>query len=399
MGRMGCHDQTIPGMVYVVSWREDMIYFDQAATTIQKPACVTEAVTKAMCRMGNSGRGVHGSALDASREIYDARERIARFFGCAKSSHVVFTANATESLNTVLFGLLGAGDHVIATDLEHNSVLRPLHHLEQNGTQVSYLRADLQGNVHLADLELLLQPNTKVIVCTHASNLTGNLIDIAAVGAFAAAHHVLFVVDASQTAGIFPIDMRQMHIDVLCFTGHKALLGPQGTGGICIGAQADIRPLKMGGTGVQTYLHTQPAEYPVRLEAGTLNGHGIAGLNAAVRYLEQTGIEKRRKKELALMRRFYEGVRMIPGIRVYGDFSRERAPIVALNWADVPSSELSDALWEEAEIATRPGAHCAPRMHQALGTVEQGAVRFSFGYENTEEEVDEALAVLRRLCR
>ena len=375
-----------------------MIYFDQAATTRVKPDCVIAAVTQAMCTMGNSGRAVHGGSLDASRSIYEAREKAAAFFGCPKARNVVFTSNATESLNIALFGLLGPGDHVIATDLEHNSVLRPLYHLERQGVEVSFLPADCLGNVQPEQLKELIRPNTRVIVCTPASNLTGNLIDIAAVGSFAKEHGLLFVVDASQTAGVFSLDMGKLGIDVLCFTGHKALLGPQGIGGMCIGEHVEIRPLKMGGTGVQTYLEEQPREYPTRLEAGTLNGHGIAGLSAAMDYILQIGMDARREKELSLMRRFYEGVLEIEGMKVYGDFSGERAPIVALNWRGVPSTELADALWEEAGIATRAGAHCAPRMHRALGTEEQGAVRFSFGYDNTEEEVDEALRVLRRLC-
>ncbi|MGN0424447.1 MAG: aminotransferase class V-fold PLP-dependent enzyme [Acetatifactor sp.] len=375
-----------------------MIYFDQAATTRVKPDPVVRAVTEAMCHMGNSGRAVHGSALDASRVIFEAREKAAAFFGCPKARNVVFTSNATESLNIALFGLLGPGDHVIATDLEHNSVLRPLYHLERQGVEVSFLTADSKGNVCPEQLQELVRPNTKVIVCTHASNLTGNLIDIAAVGSFAKERGLIFVVDASQTAGLFPLDMGKLGIDVLCFTGHKALLGPQGIGGMCIGERIEIRPLKMGGTGVQTYLAEQPKEYPTRLEAGTLNGHGIAGLAAGIDYILQIGMDARREQEQRLMRRFYEGVLRMEGIKVYGDFSGERAPIVALNWRDVPSTELADALWEEACIATRAGAHCAPRMHRALGTVEQGAVRFSFGYENTEEEVEVALAVLRRLC-
>lgn len=298
-----------------------MIYFDQAATTRVKPDCVIAAVTQAMCTMGNSGRAVHGGSLDASRSIYEAREKAAAFFGCPKARNVVFTSNATESLNIALFGLLGPGDHVIATDLEHNSVLRPLYHLERQGVEVSFLPADCLGNVQTEQLQELIRPNTRVIVCTHASNLTGNLIDIAAVGSFAKEHGLLFVVDASQTAGVFSLDMGKLGIDVLCFTGHKALLGPQGIGGMCIGEHVEIRPLKMGGTGVQTYLEEQPREYPTRLEAGTLNGHGIAGLSAAMDYILQIGMDARREKELSLMRRFYEGVLEIEGMKVYGDFS------------------------------------------------------------------------------
>ena len=375
-----------------------MIYFDNAATTINKPQCVAEAVVSAMSSMGNSGRAAHGGALKASRTIYDAREALARLFGCKRADHVVFTCNATEALNTAIFGLIGAGDHVISTDCEHNSVLRPLYALEQQGTSVDFVRADKRGCIDYHDFAKLLRPNTRAIVAAHASNLTGNLTDIARIGEYAHAQGLLFIVDASQTAGSVPIDMEQMNIDVLCFTGHKSLMGPQGTGGLCIADGIDIRPLKTGGTGVQSYLPHQPRELPTHLEAGTLNGHGIAGLLAAAEWIEETGIEKIHAHEMALVRRFYEGVRKLDGYTVYGDFSTfDRAPIVTLNLRDVPSSELGDALFEDYGVATRAGAHCAPRLHRALGTEEQGAVRFSFGYFNTFDEVDEALAALKEL--
>lgn len=374
-----------------------MIYFDHAATSIQKPKQVIEAVTKAMQTMGNSGRSIHAGAMDASRIIYETREKIAAFVGCKQARNVIFTCNATESLNIAVFGILEPGDHVIATELEHNSVLRPLYEMRSRGVEVDFVPADRLGRIDLTVMEQMITEKTKGIVCTHASNLTGNSVDIAKIGAMAHRHNLLFIVDASQTAGRFPIDMEQMHIDILCFTGHKAMLGPQGTGVLCIGEQISIKPFKMGGTGVQTYLTGQPMAYPTRLEAGTLNGHGIAGLSAAVDFLNEIGIDTLRRKEQELMRYFYEQVIQIPGIVVYGDFSGERAPIVSLNFKDMSSGELADYLWEEYEIATRAGAHCAPLMHKALGTIEQGAVRFSFGYENTREEVDTALLALRRL--
>ena len=376
-----------------------MIYFDNAATSNPKPPAVIQAVCDAMTTMGNSGRGAHQTSLEASRTIYAARAMLAKLFGCPSASRVVFTSNSTEALNTALFGLLQPGDHVVSTDLEHNSVLRPLYALEKQGVLLDFCPADSLGRIDYSQLFSLVRPNTRAIVCTHASNLTGNVLDIDRIGTFARDHDLLFIVDASQTAGVFPIDMEKMCIDVLCFTGHKSLMGPQGTGGLCVGERADIRPLKQGGTGVQTYLREQPRELPTRLEAGTLNGHGIAGLRAALEFLEETGISNIFAHEEALMRRFYEGVRKIPGITIYGDWSgAPRAPIVTLNLGDVSSGELSDALVEEYGIATRSGAHCAPRMHQALGTVEQGAVRFSFGFYNTEEQVDAAIDALRRLA-
>ena len=376
-----------------------MIYFDNAATTLHKPQCVVDAVCAAMQTMGNSGRAVHDGAMDASRTIFSAREKAARLFGCKNPRNVVFTCNATEALNTAIFGSFQPGDHVISTDLEHNSVLRPLYALSARGVEADFLPADTLGNIQYADFSRYLKSNTKAVICTHASNLTGNLLDIGRIGAFCREKGLKLLVDASQTAGVFPIDMQAMGIDILCFTGHKALLGPQGTGGLCVGEGVDIRPLKCGGTGVQTYLPHQPEAYPTHLEAGTLNGHGIAGLSAAISYIEQVGMDTIRSHEQALMRQFYEGVQAIAGIRVYGDFTRERASIVSLNWKDVPSGELADALFEDYGIATRAGAHCAPRMHRALGTEQQGAVRFSFGWENTAQEVETALEALRSLCR
>ena len=247
--------------------------------------------------------------------------------------------------------------------------------------------------------EQLLRPNTKAVVCTHASNLTGDLADIGRVGTFAHNHGLLFILDASQTAGAFPIDMSAQRIDVVCFTGHKGLLGPQGTGGLCVGEGVDIRPWLVGGTGVQSFLETQPEEWPTRLEAGTLNSHGIAGLGAALDYLEARGPDTVRLHECGLARRFYEAVCKIPGVTVYGDFvQKERAPIVTLNIGQYDSALVSDELAERFGVATRPGAHCAPRLHRALGTTEQGAVRFSWSWANTEAETDAAAEAVRVLA-
>ena len=213
------------------------------------------------------------------------------------------------------------------------------------------------------------------------------------------AHGALLVVDASQTAGAVPIDMRRMNIDVLCFTGHKGLMGPQGTGGLCIRSGVELRPLLRGGTGIHSYDREQPQAYPARLEAGTLNTHGIAGLHAALKFIEKADVSAMGAHERALMRRFYDGVQDLDGVTVYGDFSRsERAAVVALNIRDYDSAEVADALFADYDIATRAGAHCAPRMHEALGTVQQGAVRFSFSYFNTENEVDTAIAAVRELA-
>ncbi len=376
-----------------------MIYLDNAATTLKKPPQVGEAVFHALQTLGNSARGTHEGALDASHTIYDARVKLAALFDCPRPDHVVFTSGVTESLNLALCGLLNAGDHAISTDLEHNSVLRPLYRLRsERGVAVDFVPADRRGRIDYADFERLMRPNTKLIVCTHASNLTGDLVDIKQIADIAHAHGALLVVDAAQTAGTRSVDMEALGVDVLCFTGHKGLLGPQGTGGLCIREGVEIAPFKVGGTGVQTYREAQPEQYPTRLEAGTLNGHGIAGLSAAVDFLNEVGPDAVHKQEAALTRRFYEGVRAIPGVTVYGDFSGDRAAIVTLNIRDLDSGEVSDTLSEDYGIATRAGAHCAPRLHEALGTKEQGAVRFSFSYFNTENEIDAAISAVRELA-
>ena len=377
-----------------------MIYLDNAATTRRKPQPVIDAVVKAMTTMGNASRGAHDSALEASRSVYETRCKIARLFGCTRPDHVVFTCNSTEALNIAISGTLNDGDHVITTDLEHNSVLRPLYRLEEAGTiSLSFVPADRRGQVNYDDFAALIRPETRAIVCTHASNLTGQMIDIARVGALAKEQGLLFIVDASQTAGCVPIHMEDMGVDVLCFTGHKGLMGPQGTGGLCIREGIEIRPFKVGGSGVQSYRKEQPEEYPTRLEAGTLNSHGLMGLSAALDFIQEIGLETIAAHERAMMTRFYEGVRGIEGVTVYGDFSSDgRTAVVALNIRDYDSSEVSDELSQAYDIATRPGAHCAPRMHRALGTTEQGAVRFSASWFTTREEVDAAIQAVRELA-
>ena len=377
-----------------------MIYLDNAATTRAKPPAVAQAVLEALSSYGNCGRGGHEGALSAARTIYGTREKIAALLGCPRADHVCFTQNSTQALNIAVCGLLGPGDHVISTDLEHNSVLRPLYRLRDAGAAVDFVPADSRGRLDYCGFERLLRPETKAVVCTHASNLTGDAVDIARVGRFAREHGLLFILDASQTAGVLPIDLAAMGIDVVCFTGHKSLMGPQGTGGLCLREGLEIRPFTVGGTGVQSYSEAQPGEYPTRLEAGTLNGHGLAGLSAALDFLSETGIAHIHAHEDALARRLYEAVRDLPGVTVYGDFSAPvRAPVVTLNIGDFDSAEISDELAERFGIATRPGAHCAPRLHRALGTEEQGAVRFSWSYFNTEEETAAAAEAVRVLAR
>lgn len=375
-----------------------MIYFDNAATTLHKPHEVIEAVVHAMTTAGNASRGTHTGSLAASRTVYETRKKIADFFHCSRADHVIFTSNSTEALNIAICGTLGKGDHIISTDLEHNSVLRPLYHLEEQGASLTFLSANKKGCIDYDDFKRSIKPNTKAIVCTHASNLTGNVLDIERIGRIAKAHNLLFIVDASQSAGCIEINMETMNIDILCFTGHKGLLGPQGTGGLCIHESVEIRPFKHGGSGIHSYEKGQPQAYPTRLEAGTLNSHGIAGLCAAINYINTITIPVIAKKEQELLWHFYKGICNIPEIHIYGDFdTKERAAILSLNIEGYDSGTVSDLLSQEYDIATRPGAHCAPRMHQALGTTETGAVRFSFSSFNTMEEVETAIQALKEL--
>ena len=317
-----------------------MIYLDNAATTFPKPPEVEHAVMAAFHTIGNAGRGAHAATLDASRIIYGTRERLAELFHAEDASRIAFTANVTESLNIAIQGLFEPGDHVITSVCEHNSVLRPLYLMEQRGVKVTYLPADSKGRIAYDELENAYEPETKAVVIMHASNLTGNVTDL-----------------------------------------------------------EQIRPLFAGGTGVQSYSRTQPKEMPTLLEAGTLNGHGIAGLYAALGYLQKTGIDKIYGREMALAERFYNGVKDISGVKIYGDFTtKNRVAVVTLNIGDIDSGSVSDWLWEDYEIAVRAGAHCAPLMHEALGTKEQGAVRFSFSHLNTEEEVDTAEKAVREIA-
>ena len=312
---------------------------------------------------------------------------------------VAFTANSTEALNFAIQGLLQPGAHVITTVLEHNSVLRPLYLKEQEGVSMTILPADEKGNISPEAFEEAIRPDTEAIVCTHAYNLTGNMLDLHRIGEICKRHDLLFIVDASQTAGVLPIDMQKMNISVLCFTGHKSLMGPQGTGGLVVKKGVNIRPLLVGGSGIHSYSKRHPTVMPTALEAGTLNCHGIAGLHASLQYLKEKGIHNLYEKEHLLMKTFYEGVVSIPDVKVYGDFDqRERAPIVTLNIGDYDSGQVSDELLTRFQIATRAGAHCAPLMHESLGTKEQGAVRFSFSHFNTMEAIQKGIEAVKKLA-
>lgn len=378
-----------------------MIYLDNAATTMHKPQAVIDAVTQAMCSLGNAGRGATSGALDAARTIHACRAKLARLLGCPRADHVCFTPNSTAALNTAINGVVRPGDRVVTTVLEHNSVLRPLNRLAtEQGVTVDHAGCDANGVLDYDELERLVTPGTRAVVVTHASNVTGNAVDVSRVAAIAHAAGALVIVDASQSAGTAHIDMQAMGLDVVCFTGHKGLMGPQGTGGLAVAEGIDVAPWAMGGTGVHSFDPLQPLEWPTRLEAGTLNGHGIAGLSAGLDFIEaQGGFEAIAAHERVLADRFLAGVPKIPGIKLYGAFDQStRSAIVSLNVADIDSAEISDALMQGWGIATRPGAHCAPLMHRALGTERQGVVRFSFGYFNTDEEVDTAIDALRDLA-
>ena len=378
-----------------------MIYLDNAATTLKKPDEVVQAVVAALTSFGNAGRGATDSSLNASRTIYQCRCSLAELFGIEDPRNIAFTSNSTEALNIAIAGLLQPSDHCISSQLEHNSVLRPLYAAQARGAQVTFIASDRQGKINLDDVEEAIRPNTKLVVMTHGSNLTGNVVDIAKVGKVAHDHGLIFVVDASQTAGVIPIDVKKQNIDVLCFTGHKSLYGPQGTGGIYVNPEICIPSFKSGGTGFDTYNHSQPEQMPTRLEAGTLNSHGIAGLLAGVQFIQDIGIKRIYTHENRLMTRLYEGLSNIEGVRIYGDFAPDtcRCPVVSINIRDYDSSEVADELLENYGISTRPGAHCAPLMHEALGTKDTGAVRFSLSYFNTCDEIDAAIAAVSQIAQ
>lgn len=364
----------------------NMIYFDNAATSLPKPPAVGLAVLEAINTFGGAGRGGHPASLAATRCIFRARKAVAELLG-STADQTVFTSNATESLNIAILGLLTPEDHVITTALEHNSVLRPLYKLRSQGMGLSIIGIDQKGNLDYAGFYRSLRPNSKAVVCTHASNLTGTITNLDFIADFCQKNGLLLIVDASQTAGVFPLHADKLGIDVLCFTGHKGLLGPQGTGGFCVRKGLAVMPLKVGGSGHHSYSQTHPTGMPEALEAGTANSHGIAGLLAGVEYIITSDMAVIRSKELALTKLFRQGIAAIPGVQVYGDPAVPHAPIVTLNIGAMDSGEVGDRLANDYNICVRAGAHCAPLAHMALGTQEQGAVRFSFSSFNTEEQI------------
>ena len=378
-----------------------MIYFDNAATTAQKPPQVGDAVARAINGFGGAGRGVHEASLDAGLAVFRARERLARLLGAPGASRVAFSCNATEALNTAIAGLMRPGGHAVTTAASHNSALRPLYRLQDEaGCGLSVAPVGPDGSLDYDAFDAAFRPNTRLAVVTHASNLTGDVYDIARLARIAHAHGALLLVDAAQTAGVVPIDMDRDGLDLVAFTGHKSLYGPQGTGGLAVAEGVEVPPLKEGGSGTHSYDRRHPMRMPESLEAGTLNAHGIAGLCAGLAYVEEQGVEALGARVRALAERFERGVRAIPGARALGGGGDAgRCGIVALNVGDCDSAAVGDVLNAEFGICTRAGAHCAPLMHEALGTQGQGAVRFSFGSFNTEEEVGAGIAAVAALAK
>lgn len=376
-----------------------MIYFDNAATTWPKPEEVYESVEYTMrCYGANPGRGGHRMALDAARLVYDARQLLADFFNAESPKNIVFTSNTTDALNTAIKGVLRPKDHVITTSMEHNSVARPLYALKKVGVEWDIVRCDSKGLLDPDDVKKAIKPNTRLIVATHASNVTGTIMPVKEIGEIARERGILFLVDAAQTAGAVPIDVREMKIDLLAFPGHKALYGPQGTGGLYVREGVKIVPIKEGGTGSFSEELEQPGALPDLLESGTLNTPGIAGLAAGVRFIKKRGIENIRAWEENITEKFLEGLNKIDRVEVYGPKDpRKMCAVVSLNMEGMDSSELAYILDSRFEIQVRPGLHCSPLAHATIGTKEKGAVRFSFSIFNTEGEIDRALEALKKI--
>lgn len=377
-----------------------MYYFDNAATTVQKPACVADAVSKALTSglYGNPSRAAHGYSLRSYREVEQAKDLVRRLFHAGDDYGVAFTHNSTLALNLVLKGLIRPGAHVLTTMWEHNAVLRPLYQLEKEGVTIDYVRADAgTARLHYEDLEQKLRPETQLVVCNHASNVTGNVLDLTRVKEFCRRHGLLLVLDVSQSAGVIPIDLSDGSVTAVCFTGHKSLYGPGGTGGICIRRDAPAVPVVTGGDGVHPFEHEQPGGVPAIFEAGTANVSGIMGLAAGIAY-SLSHEQDLKKRQNALPEQFLAGLRQVPGLTVYGDFTGPRVPVFAINFAGAESATVSDILWNTYEMATRPGFHCAPLVHRALGTTDIGAVRFSFSSFTTAGDIDAALKALHEIA-
>jgi len=380
-----------------------MIYFDNAATSWPKPPGVTEAMVHFMQEVGaNPGRSGHQLSVEAGRIVYETREAVAELFNVEDPLRIVFGYNATEGLNLALRGILRPGDHVITSSMEHNSVMRPLRALEQEGVELTVVACLPQGFLDPANIEAAIRPNTVMVVLNHGSNVVGSLLPVAEVGCICRQHDLLLLVDAAQTAGAYPIDVEADHIDLLGFTGHKALCGPMGTGGLYIGPRVDLErfePLIRGGTGSRSELEEQPDFLPDMCESGTANAVGLAGLGAGVRFVLEQGMEKIRRHEEALTAQLIKGLKAVPGVTLYGghDVARQMAT-VSFNVGGLEPSEVGFQLDEEYGILCRVGLHCAPSAHKTIGTFPTGTVRFGLSYFNTKEEVEAALRAVREIA-
>ena len=374
-----------------------MIYLDNAATTFPKPESVYAKMDDCMRNYcANPGRSGHKMAMESARVVEETRDIIAKLFNIKNPMDVVYTFNATDSLNLAIKGFLKPGDHVITTTMEHNSVLRPIMELENIGVEHTFVQADEEGRIDPKDVETAIKDNTKLIAIIHASNVTGTLIDIETIGKIAKNHGITYLVDASQSAGIYDIDVDKLNIDMLAMPGHKGLLGPQGTGVLYVNNKIRLHSQREGGTGSKSEEIIQPDLYPDKYESGTHNTPGIVGLGAGVEFLLETGLDNIRKHEEELSQYMIDEILKIDGVKLYGPKSvKERAAVIAVNIKDLDSGEVTFRLDREFGIATRSGIHCAPLAHKSIGTLEQGAVRFSLGYFTTKEEVEEAIKAIK----
>lgn len=374
---------------------------DNAATSYPKPETVYRAVDHFLRNMGgNPGRGSNQESLKAGSIVLDARDALADLFTIVDSSQIAFTLNITEALNISLRGLLKSGDHVISTSMEHNSLARPLHQLEKEGIEWSQVRCASDGSLDPEDIRKAIKANTKVISVLHASNLTGTILPIAEIGKIANDNGIIFILDSAQSAGVLPINVEQDNIDILTFTGHKSLFGPQGTGGLYIKAGIDLQPWKLGGTGSYSESLEHPDFMPDLLESGTLNTPGIAGLLAGVEFIQETGLENIRKHEMKMTEMLTNGLSSIAGLEIYGPKNlKEKTAVLAMNIKGVDCGELSMALDYEYKIITRSGLHCAPLAHQTIGTYERGACRFSPGYFTSEEEIEKVIKAIYEISK
>lgn len=377
------------------------VYFDNAATSWPKPRAMMQAMIDYNESIGaNPGRSGHRLSIEAARVVYDAREAVASLLGSPDPLSIVFTKNATEALNVVLLGLCAPGDRVVTSAMEHNSVMRPLRFLESRGVKLSTVPCSPAGMLDPEDVRKALRDRTKALVFTHASNVTGTVLPVEALCRIAHENGAYAVLDAAQTAGSLPVDVVRAGVDMLCFTGHKSLMGPQGTGGFYLrkGLEDLLPPLVRGGTGSASEFEEQPGFLPDRFESGTPNALGLAGLAAGVRFVLDQGVDRIREKEMALTRRFLDGLRNTPGMTLYGLSGIEgRIAVVSFNIDGVSPSDVAFRLDDESAVLSRPGLHCAPAAHRTVGTFPEGTVRFSFGFHNTEEEVDLGLEALSRL--